>query len=104
MWLWLKAQMLQAGAIYNPADTPWRDALYIYRCVPAVARLQGRQEAFAVRLAARREPADGLLEAGTGLGKRLRDMTEKGTEKIRASRGLVFPRSEEHTSELQSRP
>ena len=59
--------------------------------VPATARLQGRQEAFATRLAAKKEPADGLLEAGTGLGKRLRDMTEQGTEKIRASRGMVFP-------------
>ena len=59
--------------------------------IPAVARLQGRQEAFAIRLAAREEPADGLLRAGTGLGKRLRDMTKQGTEQIRASRGMVFP-------------
>ena len=59
--------------------------------VPAVARLQARQEAFAVRLASRDEPADGLLEAGTGLGKRLREMTEGEAEKVRCSRGMVFP-------------
>ena len=59
--------------------------------VPAVARLQGRQEAFAIRLAARREPVDGLLEAGTGLGKRLREMTELGSEQVRCSRGMFFP-------------
>ena len=42
-------------------------------------------------MAARREPADGLLEAGTGLGRRLREMTEPGTEQVRCSRGMVFP-------------
>ena len=66
--------------------------------VPAVARLDGRQEAFAIRLASRDEPTDGLLKAGTGLGKRLREVTESkgggregGVEQVRCSRGLVFP-------------
>ena len=47
--------------------------------IPAVARLNGRQEAFAVRLASREEPDDGLLRAGTGLGERLRKMIGQGT-------------------------
>lgn len=72
--------------------------------IPAAARLQGRQEAPAIRLASKDEPAMGLLHAGTGLGERLRGMVggidvgieERGTrgkevEKVRCSRGLFFP-------------
>ena len=63
--------------------------------VPAEARLRGRQEAFAVRLASKSEGKGGL-SAGVGLGKRLQDMVGEGEgggeiEQVRCSRGLVFP-------------
>ena len=67
--------------------------------VPAEARLDGRQEAFAIRLASKEEPADGLLRVQTGLGSRLGGMIEgRGEEKVErveqveCSRGLFFPR------------
>ena len=63
--------------------------------IPAEARLDGRQEAFAVRLASREGQQGRLLQAGTGLGSRLRSAV--GTENIEeveqvgCGRGLVFP-------------
>ena len=66
--------------------------------VPAEARLNGRQEAFAIRLASREEPTDGLQRAGTGLGSRLGGIIEleeeekvKRVEQVGCSRGLSFP-------------
>ena len=66
--------------------------------VPAEVRLRGRQEAFANRLATRREGRDGLLQMKVGLGMRLRNIIEEGgdggvegVEETRHSRGLSFP-------------
>ena len=65
--------------------------------VPAEARLNGRQEAFAIRLASREEPSDGLLRAGVGLGSRLRKMIDGArgggdeVEQVRCDTCLVFP-------------
>lgn len=44
------------------------------RSVPVEARLNGRQEAFAIRLASRDGPQERLLNVRAGLGSRLRDM------------------------------
>ena len=73
--------------------------------VPAIARLQGRQEAFAVRLESKDEPAFGLLHTDTGLGERLRDMIgmkkkggsdrrKRGTGQVQQGNGL--PRGDCH--------
>ena len=71
--------------------------------VPAEARLNGRPEAFAVRLMSRDEPRDGLLRAGTGLGAMLRSLVERDerdeegrkkierVERVECSRGRFFP-------------
>ena len=49
--------------------------------VPAEARLSGRQEAFAIRLASRDGPQERLLNVRAGLGSRLRDMVGIGNKK-----------------------
>ena len=66
--------------------------------IPAEARLDGRQEAFAIRLASKEEPADGLLRTATGLGSRLGGMIDGGgkgvvrrIEQVGCGRGLSFP-------------
>ena len=63
--------------------------------VPAEARLNGRQEAFAIRLASRDGLQGQLLRVRTGLGSRLKNMVGIGrgeeVEQVGCSRGLVFP-------------
>lgn len=64
--------------------------------MPAVARLDRRQEAFAIRLASRSEGPHGrLLQSRVGLGLRLKEAipeAERGrVEQINGSKGLVFP-------------
>ena len=63
--------------------------------VPAEARLNGRQEAFAIRLAFRDGPQERLLSVRAGLGSRLRDMVgirnREEVEQVRCSKGQVFP-------------
>lgn len=65
--------------------------------MPALARLDRRQEAFAVRLASRSEGPHGrLLQSRVGLGLRLREAIPEAeggrVEQVRCSRGLVFPK------------
>ena len=64
--------------------------------IPATARLNRRQEAFAIRLSSTSgEPHGSLLRSRVGLGARLRGAVPEaergGVERVGFSRGLVFP-------------
>lgn len=64
--------------------------------MPAAARLDRRQEAFAIRLASSsRRPHEDLLRSEIGLGSRLRRAVPEaeggGVERVRLGRGLIFP-------------